>query len=217
MSRNKFIKVIMLINVAVCVAIAGMYFSGQKDDSKADHSKVESLDVAQSELDKQETTSDDTNYDPQINFVDNTDSKEPVSDTETVTNQTAQPDAGTTAPTTNQAGAGTTAPTTNKADAGTTAPTTNQADEGTTDETTVPGEIPTEAPKIPAYAQGKTSAVVNKACNVRERADMSANVIGQTVRGTSYTIDPEKCRDNWVAIVYNGGIGYVGTSFCSFE
>ena len=193
MSRNKFIKVIMLINVAVCVAIAGMYFSGQKDDSKADHSKVESLDVAQSELDKQETTSDDTNYDPQINFVDNTDSKEPVSDTETVTNQTAQPDAGTTAPT------------------------TNQADEGTTDETTVPGEIPTETPKIPAYAQGKTSALVNKACNVRERADMSANVIGQTVRGTSYTIDPEKCRDNWVAIVYNGGIGYVGTSFCSFE
>lgn len=194
MSRNKFIKVIMLINVAACVVIAGMYFSGQKSDSKSDNSKVESQDVAQSELENQETTSDDTNYDPQINFVDNTDSVQNGSDEESNSESETTKTASETT-TGSDATTGTETTTANDA-----------AIEGTT-----------EAPKIPGYAQGKTSAIVNKACNVRERADMSASVIGQTVRGASYTIDPEKCRDNWVAIVYNGGIGYVGTSFCSFE
>ncbi len=74
-----------------------------------------------------------------------------------------------------------------------------------------------EQATTPAFVNGKTKAVISSACNVRDDANVSSNVIGVTRTGEEYIINTSKCDNNWIAIEYNGTIGYISTGYCTLK
>lgn len=63
-----------------------------------------------------------------------------------------------------------------------------------------------------------TMAVISSSCNVRLSADVSANVVGTAKAGATYTIAPDKCNSNWIAIYLDANtIGYISSSYCTIQ
>ena len=63
-----------------------------------------------------------------------------------------------------------------------------------------------------------TIAVISSSCNVRLSADVGANVVGTAKAGTTYTIAPDKCNSNWIAIYLDANtIGYISSSYCTIQ
>lgn len=95
--------------------------------------------------------------------------------------------------------------------------TTREPDMTEESETTAIHPNRTEETTTPAFVNGKTTAVISGACNVRDSANVSSNVIGVTRTGEEYIINAEKCDSDWIAIVYNGTIGYISTGYCTLR
>ena len=63
-----------------------------------------------------------------------------------------------------------------------------------------------------------TIAVISSSCNVRLSADVGANVVGTAKAGATYTIAPDKCNSNWIAIYLDANtIGYISSSYCTIQ
>ena len=63
-----------------------------------------------------------------------------------------------------------------------------------------------------------TIAVISSSCNVRLSADVGANVVGTAKAGATYTIAPNKCNSNWIAIYLDANtIGYISSSYCTIQ
>lgn len=74
-----------------------------------------------------------------------------------------------------------------------------------------------EQATAPSYTINKTKANISSACNIRDGASVSSNVIGVTKTGEEYRINAMKCDRDWVAIEYNGTIGYISTGYCTLN
>ena len=63
-----------------------------------------------------------------------------------------------------------------------------------------------------------TIAVISSSCNVRLSGDVGANVVGTAKAGATYTIAPDKCNSNWIAIYLDANtIGYISSSYCTIQ
>lgn len=64
---------------------------------------------------------------------------------------------------------------------------------------------------------GSSTTRVTSSCNVHTEAEVSSPVVGTTDTSVEYSVDLSKSNDNWVAIVFNGTLGYISAGYCQLQ
>ncbi|MCI8669453.1 MAG: hypothetical protein HFI34_08055 [Lachnospiraceae bacterium] len=203
MSKKNFVTIALSLNVIICVILCTLYFSGYGENNRADNEiKDTTVDMAESGIPENTKGNQETKNEPDSEEETDTikepdTAKRPGTDREPVTTKTQ----GTTKE-----------PGTTREPATTGTPGTTTEPETTTTDLQI-GEQTT----VPAFLEGKTTAVITGDCNVRDAADVSSNVTGVTRAGEEYVIDRSKSTKDWIALVYNGSIGYIYIGYCTLK
>ncbi len=191
MSKKNFVTIALSLNVIICVILCALYFNGYGEKDRADNDiKDTTGNMAESDIPENTKGNQQTTDEP---------------------DSTEETDAGK-EPDTIQKPGTTKEPVTTKTQETTKEAVTTKESETTTDNSQI-GEQTT----VPAFLEGKTTAVITGDCNVRDADDVSGNVTGVARAGQEYVIDRSKSTSYWIALVYNGSIGYVYIEYCTFK
>ncbi len=203
MSKKNFVTIALSINVIICVILCVLYFNGYGERDKTDTNTFENTrDMANSNIQK-----------------DNTDNQKNTTESETTKeiNTTREQDVTKEIETTKEQDMTKEIETTKELYTTGNVDILQESDMTEEPETTTINPNEPEETTTPAFVNGKTTAVISSACNVRDSANVSSHVIGVTRTGEEYIINTEKCDNDWIAIVYNGTIGYISTGYCTLK
>ncbi len=203
MSKKNFVTIALSLNVIICVILCALYFNGYGEKDRADNDiKDTTGNMAESDIPENTKGNQQTTDEP-----DSTEETDAVKEPDTIQKPgtTKEPVTTKTQETTKEAVTTETQETTKEA-------VTTKESETTTDNSQI-GEQTT----VPAFLEGKTTAVITGDCNVRDADDVSGNVTGVARAGQEYVIDRSKSTSYWIALVYNGSIGYVYIEYCTFK
>ena len=191
MSKKNFVTIALSWNVIICVILCALYFNGYGEKDRADNDiKDTTGNMAESDIPENTKGNQQTTDEP-----DSTEETDAVKEPDTI-----------------QKPGTTKEPVTTKTQETTKEAVTTKESETTTDNSQI-GEQTT----VPAFLEGKTTAVITGDCNVRDADDVSGNVTGVARAGQEYVIDRSKSTSYWIALVYNGSIGYVYIEYCTFK
>ena len=191
MSKKNFVTIALSLNVIICVILCALYFNGYGEKDRADNDiKDITGNMAESDIPENTKGNQQTTDEP-----DSTEETDAVKEPDTI-----------------QKPGTTKEPVTTKTQETTKEAVTTKESETTTDNSQI-GEQTT----VPAFLEGKTTAVITGDCNVRDADDVSGNVTGVARAGQEYVIDRSKSTSYWIALVYNGSIGYVYIEYCTFK
>ena len=203
MSKKNVVTIALSLNVIICVILCALYFNGYGEKDRADNDiKDTTGNMAESNIPENTKGNQQTTDEP-----DSTEETDAVKEPDTIQKPgtTKEPVTTKTQETTKEAVTTETQETTKEA-------VTTKESETTTDNSQI-GEQTT----VPAFLEGKTTAVITGDCNVRDADDVSGNVTGVARAGQEYVIDRSKSTSYWIALVYNGSIGYVYIEYCTFK
>lgn len=191
MSKKNFVTIALSLNVIICVILCALYFNGYGEKNRA-HDDIKDTTGNMAESNILQNTKENQQTTDEPDFTEETESvKEP--DTVKRPGTTMEPVTTKTQETTKEA-------------------VTTKEPETTTDNSQV-----SEQTTVPAFLEGKTTAVITRDCNVRDADNVSGNVTGVVRAGQEYVIDRSKSTSYWIALVYNGSIGYVYIEYCTFK
>ena len=191
MSKKNFVTIALSLNVIICVILCALYSNGYGEKDRADNDiKDTTGNMAESDIPENTKGNQQTTDEP-----DSTEETDAVKEPDTI-----------------QKPGTTKEPVTTKTQETTKEAVTTKESETTTDNSQI-GEQTT----VPAFLEGKTTAVITGDCNVRDADDVSGNVTGVARAGQEYVIDRSKSTSYWIALVYNGSIGYVYIEYCTFK
>lgn len=191
MSKRNFVTIALSLNVIICIILCMLYFSGYGEKNRADNEIKDTTENMAESGNTENTRGEQQTTD------------EPDSEEETDTIK--EPD------TLKKPGTGR-EPVTTKTQGTTKEPATTVTQETTTIDPQTGEQI-----TVPAILTGKTTALITGACNVRDAADVSGNVTGVAKAGEEYVIDRSKSTKDWIALVYNGRIGYIYIEYCTLK
>lgn len=203
MSKKNFVTIALSLNVIICVILCALYFNGYGEKDRADNDVKDTTgNMAESDIPENTKGNQQTTDEP-----DSTEETDAVKEPDTIQKPgtTKEPVTTKTQETTKEAVTTETQETTKEA-------VTTKEPETTTDNSQI-GEQTT----VPAFLEGKTTAVITGDCNVRDADDVSGNVTGVARAGQEYVIDRSKSTRYWIALVYNGSIGYIYIEYCTFK
>lgn len=203
MSKKNFVTIALSLNVIICVILCALYFNGYGEKDRADNDVKDTTgNMAESDIPENTKGNQQTTDEP-----DSTEETDAVKEPDTIQKPgtTKEPVTTKTQETTKEAVTTETQETTKEA-------VTTKEPETTTDNSQI-GEQTT----VPAFLEGKTTAVITGDCNVRDADDVSGNVTGVARAGQEYVIDRSKSTRYWIALVYNGSIGYIYIEYCTLK
>ncbi len=176
MSKKNFVTIALSLNVIICVILCALYFNGYGEKDRADNDiKDTTGNMAESDIPENTKGNQQTTDEP-----DSTEETDAVKEPDTI-----------------QKPGTTKEPVTTKTQETTKEAVTTKESETTTDNSQI-GEQTT----VPAFLEGKTTAVITGDCNVRDADDVSGNVTGVARAGQEYVIDRSKSTSYWISDMY---------------
>ena len=215
MSKKNFVTIALSLNVIICVILCALYFNGYGEKDRADNDVKDTTgNMAESDIPENTKGNQQTTDEP-----DSTEETDAVKEPDTIQKPgtTKEPVTTKTQETTKEAVTTETQETTKEAVTTETQETTKEAVTTKEPETTTDNSQDGEQTTVPAFLEGKTTAVITGDCNVRDADDVSGNVTGVARAGQEYVIDRSKSTRYWIALVYNGSIGYIYIEYCTLK